>query len=95
MDIQDGGGVAPDNATNKPGEFFVFGWSLYRDTLTVTPVKDQTSPMNFRSKRGAGSAQPPHGGRYLDTRCPPPAAAPAQLTGWRSWRVVARPAGAG
>jgi hypothetical protein len=24
----DGGGITPNNATNKPGEFFVFGWSL-------------------------------------------------------------------
>ena len=76
MDIQDGGGVSRDNATNEPGEFFVFGWSLYRDTLTVTPVKDQTSPMNLRSKPGAGSEQRPHGAtstpaaRRLLLRCP-------------------------
>ena len=31
----DGGGEAPNGAENKPGERFVFGWSRFRDTLTL------------------------------------------------------------
>src|SRR5215472_11817653 len=36
--VTNGGGIAPDNATNKPGEDYVFGWSLYRGVLTLSPV---------------------------------------------------------
>ncbi len=35
-DFEGGGGEAPNNATNKPGEEFGFSWSLYRDVLTLT-----------------------------------------------------------
>ena len=33
--FRDGGGVAPNNATNKPGEFLAFHWRRYRDRLTL------------------------------------------------------------
>ena len=69
----DGGGITPNNATNKPGEFFVFGWSLYHDTLTLTPVKGQISPTNFRLRPWRRIATTPSP-RYLSKRCPPPAA---------------------
>ena len=46
--FKDGGGRAPNGAFNKPGEFFVFDWSRYHDTLTLSPVKGKVSPSNFR-----------------------------------------------
>jgi hypothetical protein len=70
----DGGGVTPNNAVNKPGEFFRFGWSIYRGTLTVTPVKGAVSPLNFRGKPWRRISATPSR-RYFSTRCPPPATA--------------------
>ena len=46
--IIDGGSIASSDSANKPGEAFVFGWSLYRDTLTLTAVP-------VRSRRGTSS----------------------------------------
>ncbi len=34
----DGGGMAPTNAENKPGERFLWRWSLYREALTLRPI---------------------------------------------------------
>jgi TRAP-type C4-dicarboxylate transport system substrate-binding protein len=72
--FSDGGGIAPNNAMNKPGEFFVFGLSSYRDTMKLTPVPGHISPMNFRAKAWRRlSASPTR--RYFSKRCPPPAQA--------------------
>jgi TRAP-type C4-dicarboxylate transport system substrate-binding protein len=67
----DGGGIAPNNAQNKPGEFFVWTWSLYRDTLTLTgsgiPLaldKAQLKPWHRISREPSA--------RYLNQKCPPP-----------------------
>jgi TRAP-type C4-dicarboxylate transport system substrate-binding protein len=68
----DGGGIAPDNANNKPGEFFSFGWSLYRGVLTLSPVKGAISPGNFRVKPWARVSTTPSA-RFLSKRCLPPA----------------------
>jgi TRAP-type C4-dicarboxylate transport system substrate-binding protein len=70
----DGGGIAPNGAQNKPGEFFVFGFSAYRDTLTVTPVKGEISPLNFRAEPWRRLSATPSR-RHFSKRCPPPAAA--------------------
>jgi hypothetical protein len=35
---------------NKPGERFVFGWSKFRDTLTLTAVPGENSPLNFNAE---------------------------------------------
>jgi TRAP-type C4-dicarboxylate transport system substrate-binding protein len=70
----DGGGIAPNNATNKPGEFFVFGLSSYRDTLKLDAVGGQISPMNFRAKPWRRLSSSPTR-RYFSKRCPPPAEA--------------------
>jgi TRAP-type C4-dicarboxylate transport system substrate-binding protein len=70
----DGGGIAPSGAANKPGEFFVFDFSAYRDTLTVTPVKGEISPVNFRDKPWRRLSGTPSR-RDFSKRCPPPAAA--------------------
>jgi hypothetical protein len=68
----DGGGVSPHNAMNKPGEFFAFGWSVYRDTLTLTAVDGAISPDNFRLKPWHRSSNAPTA-KYLNKKCPPPA----------------------
>jgi TRAP-type C4-dicarboxylate transport system substrate-binding protein len=68
----DGGGIQPTNAANKPGEFFRFGWSLYRDTLVVTATAGATSPLNFRGKPWHRISAIPSW-RYFDKRCRPPA----------------------
>jgi len=70
----DGGGIAPDNAMNKPGEFFVFGWNLYRDTLTLTPVPGAISPSGWRLKPWHRISTAPSA-KYFSKRCPPPATA--------------------
>jgi hypothetical protein len=67
----DGGGTGPNNAFNKPGEFFVFGWSLYRETLTLTPVQGEISPENFRAKPWQRINATPSS-RSFSKRCPPP-----------------------
>jgi TRAP-type C4-dicarboxylate transport system substrate-binding protein len=67
----DGGGIAPDGATNKPGEFFTFRWSLYRGVLTPSPVIG-ASAFNFLVKpwlKISTTSSP----RFLSRRCPPPA----------------------
>ena len=72
--FKDGGGIAPNTATNRPGEYFVFDVSTYRDTLTLTPVEGEISPLNFRAqpwRRLGQTASTEH----FSTRCPPPAAA--------------------
>jgi hypothetical protein len=56
------------------GEFFVFDFSAYRDTLTVTPVKGEISPLNFRAKPWRRTSETPSR-RYFSKRCPPPTAA--------------------
>ena len=71
--VIDGGGIAPSGAANKPGELFHFGWSLYRDTLTLTPVGGAVSPGNFMAQpwhRVSGSVQP----RRFFSRCGLPSA---------------------
>jgi TRAP-type C4-dicarboxylate transport system substrate-binding protein len=67
----DGGGSSPNNAFNRPGEFFVFGWNLYRQTLTLTPVPG-ASPQNFWAKPWQRINATPSA-RYFSERCPPPA----------------------
>jgi len=70
----DGGGIAPTNSTNKPGEFFIYRWSLYRGELTLFPVNGAVSPSNFRVKPWLRISTTPSA-RFLSTRCPPPAGA--------------------
>ena len=72
--VTNGGGIAPDNALNRPGESYLFGWSLYRGVLTLSPVKDAISPGNFRVKPWARVSSTPSA-RVLSKRCPPPAGA--------------------
>ena len=69
--IEDGGGETPNDAANTPGEVFRYGWSRYRDQLTLTPVKGAISPEPNRVKPwrqldGEASVD------ALSTSCPPP-----------------------
>jgi TRAP-type C4-dicarboxylate transport system substrate-binding protein len=69
-----GGGIAPDGAVNKPGEFFTFRWSLYRGVLMLYPVKGAVSPQPSMAKpwrRISTTAS----ARFLSKRCLPPAGA--------------------
>jgi hypothetical protein len=66
----DGGGEAPNNATNKPGEQFSYRLSLFRDTATLGPVKGAVSPPNFDVEPWQ-KLGPPSRAR-LSRRCPPP-----------------------
>lgn len=70
--IIDGGYTrSPNRAYNKPGEAFEFGWSRYRDTLTLSPVPGAVSPANFRVQPWRRlSPQPSR--RYFSKECPPP-----------------------
>lgn len=70
--FEDGGGDAPTDAANRPGEEFAFRWSRYRDQLTLEPVEGAISPEPFRVKPwrlldGEPSLE------ALSARCPPPA----------------------
>jgi TRAP-type C4-dicarboxylate transport system substrate-binding protein len=66
----DGGGTGPNNAFNRPGESLVFGWSLYRETLTLAPVPG-ASPENFWAKPWQRVSSTPSS-RSFSKRCPPP-----------------------
>jgi len=72
--FEDGGGIAPNDAENRPGEYFVYDFSTYRDTMTLTPVEGEISPFNFRAepwRRLSETASSEH----FSERCPPPTAA--------------------
>ena len=68
----DGGGIAPSDAYNRPGEFFKFDLSEYRDTLTLTPVQGEISPGDFCDKPWRRVSETPSR-RHFSKRCPPPA----------------------
>jgi TRAP-type C4-dicarboxylate transport system substrate-binding protein len=70
----DGGGIAPTNSANKPGESFAFRWSLYRGVLTLSPVEGAVSAFNFRVKPWTRISTNPSA-RFLSKRCLPPAGA--------------------
>lgn len=72
MTYTDGGGIAPTGAENKPGEFFAFGWSLYRDTLRLTAVPGDVSPAGFMKQPWHRISATPSFS-YFAKKCPPPA----------------------
>ena len=67
----DGGGFAPTNNLNKPGEHFVLRWSRYRDTMTLTAI----SPADVIFERPWHRLSGTPSAGYLSKRCPPPAQA--------------------
>ena len=70
MSFIDGDGPA----ANKPGEAFVYTWSLYRDSLTLGSVPGGLSPSNFRVKPWERLGSTPSALSF-STRCPLPAGA--------------------
>jgi TRAP-type C4-dicarboxylate transport system substrate-binding protein len=72
FEFDDGGGEQPTGASNRPGELFRYGWSLYRDQLTLTPVKGAISPANFRVEPWRRLDGEPSVDA-LSSGCPPPA----------------------
>jgi TRAP-type C4-dicarboxylate transport system substrate-binding protein len=73
----DGGGIAPNDATNRPGEYFVFDFSRFRDTLALQPVKGQISPSNFRVHPWRLLSED-LSSNQLSARCAPPESALAR-----------------
>jgi hypothetical protein len=65
----DGGGFGTQSF-NKPGEFFAFRWSLYRDTLRVKPVPP--SPPDLPGGTIGSRVTTTPSTSYLSKRCPPP-----------------------
>jgi TRAP-type C4-dicarboxylate transport system substrate-binding protein len=70
--VTDGGGIAPDGATSKPGELYTFRWSLYRGVLTLYPVKGAVSPTPPKPWLRISTVP---SARFLSSRCLPPAGA--------------------
>ena len=63
-----GGGISPAGAFSRPGESFIYRWSLYRGVMTLS--KDgvpEVKPWNRISTTPSR--------RFLSKRCPPPAGA--------------------
>ncbi|HEX6712965.1 MAG TPA: TRAP transporter substrate-binding protein DctP [Thermoleophilaceae bacterium] len=67
----DGGGIAPNNATAKPGERIAFRWNIYRGRLSLPNAPDfhdspvEPTPYELVSKTPSAD--------YFSKRCPPPA----------------------
>jgi TRAP-type C4-dicarboxylate transport system substrate-binding protein len=69
--VEDGGGIAPNDAVNRPGEYFVYDFSAYRDTLKLSPVEGEIGPLNFRAEPWRRLSDQPSS-KYFSERCPPP-----------------------
>jgi hypothetical protein len=78
LDFIDGGATkSPNQAFNKPGDFFKFRWSLYRDTLTLSAVPGglgTVSSSEFMVKPWHRVSTTPSR-TVLSKDCPPPKAA--------------------
>jgi hypothetical protein len=68
--FSDGGGQAPNNAENKPGEQFSYRLSVFRDTATLSAVKGAISPENFDPEPWRRLGPPSRAS--FSRRCPPP-----------------------
>jgi TRAP-type C4-dicarboxylate transport system substrate-binding protein len=66
-DFTDGGGVAPTGAVNKPWEYFAWRWNLYREVLTLRPIR----PTDLTVERWQRTSATPSKGA-LSHRCLPP-----------------------
>jgi len=83
-DMIKGGGIAPNNATAKPGEHGVMAWSIYHDVLTLTP----TEPERYWIKPMRRVHVTPSSALF-SRRCPPPASAlPARTALDGTWRTT-------
>ena len=70
--VEDGGGrsATEEDFFNRPGEFFTYRWSRYRDRLTLTPVRGRISPEPYRVNPWRLQGKPSRGA--LANRCLPP-----------------------
>ena len=59
LDFDGGGGLAPNDRATRPGEHFGFGWSLYRDVLTLSPMEGEPAPAGRPGTRGSFSGSAP------------------------------------
>ena len=69
--VEGGGGQTPNNAISRPGEVYRFGWSRYRDQLTLTSVEGAISPNNFYVEPWRLLDSEPSV-EALSSQCPPP-----------------------
>jgi hypothetical protein len=67
-----GGGKAPNDMNNKPGEVFDYGVSLYHDSMEWSQVPNAVSPEGWTMKPWRRDTGKPSAD-YLDKHCPPPA----------------------
>jgi TRAP-type C4-dicarboxylate transport system substrate-binding protein len=70
LSIINGGGIAPTESTDKPGELWTYTWSLYRGTLTLGHV-GPVSPTPTMAKPWRRIATAPSS-QFFSKRCPPP-----------------------
>jgi hypothetical protein len=63
----DGGGIAPNHANNKPGEFFVWRWTLHEPALALAPISPPDLPTVLMRRVSRVPSK-----RYVNRRCPPP-----------------------
>jgi TRAP-type C4-dicarboxylate transport system substrate-binding protein len=70
----DGGGIAPTNAQNKPGEQFTFRWSAYKERMTLSAQPGAISPLPLFLSPWRRLGTDPSAAE-LSQRCPPPASA--------------------
>lgn len=73
MSVINGGGIAPVGATNVPGEYFTYLWSLYRDELTLRRY-GATSPTPLLATAWRRISMTPSMS-FFTARCPPPVTA--------------------
>jgi hypothetical protein len=66
-DFTDGGGIAPTNAQNKPGEHFEWRWSIYRQVLTLRPIIPTDLAVETWQRTSVTPSK-----TALSHRCPPP-----------------------
>ena len=75
--VIDGGGMAPNHATNKPGEVFDYTVSVYRGTMRWSGIPNSISPAAWDYKPWLRQPDRPTR-EFLDLRCAPPDAAYAR-----------------
>jgi TRAP-type C4-dicarboxylate transport system substrate-binding protein len=75
--VSDGGGMAPNHATNKPGEVFDYTVSVYRGAMRWSAIPDAVSPPGWAYKPWLRQPDQPTR-KFLDLRCAPPDAAYAR-----------------
>ena len=66
----DGGGIAPTHAQNKPGEYFAWRWNLYRQVLTLRPIRPTDLTVEAWQRVSTTPSRD-----ALSHRCPPPESA--------------------